>query len=171
MMMNQFYAFSLLGVSAALLNLYSPSAFADHGGCPCATGYPDDATIEITEPAQRAVILWNGHTELLLLATDVALTKGKERSAVEFIPLPSAPTSIRAESAETLKRVATWAAAKQIAVPHFMNSLEKGSLRGNPSFLKINQPSELAEALAHVCPFAPQFQSGVREIASRYLHR
>lgn len=49
----------------------------------------DPLKVSVFEPRQRAIILWNGEEEILLLSTD---QRASERSAVlEVIPLPSEP--------------------------------------------------------------------------------
>ncbi|MBX7244521.1 MAG: DUF2330 domain-containing protein [Candidatus Sumerlaeaceae bacterium] len=49
----------------------------------------DPLKVSVFEPKQRAIILWNGYEEVLLLSTDQRAT---QRSAVlEVIPLPSEP--------------------------------------------------------------------------------
>lgn len=164
-------AWNLLTFSVALLSLHSHTALADHGGCPCATGSPDDATIDIAEPAQRAVVLWNGQTEQLLLATDIALTVAREGSAVEFIPLPSKPSAVHAESTQVLDRVVEWATDRRIDVSHFASALPKGTLRHDPFPASITQPFQLAQQMIRVCAFTARFQSGVAGIAASYLQR
>jgi len=46
--------------------------------------------VDIEEPAQRAIIAYNGFRELLILQTDVKADR--ETKVVEFMPLPSKPT-------------------------------------------------------------------------------
>lgn len=52
---------------------------------------------EIYEPAQNAVIAWNGKEEILVLATD--LKASKPTKVLEVLPLPSEPVVTRGDSA------------------------------------------------------------------------
>jgi len=62
----------------------------------------DPLKVRVFEPAQRAIILWNGEEEILLLSTD---QKSTEKSAIlEVIPLPSEP-KVRLGSLETFEAV------------------------------------------------------------------
>ncbi|NQU41865.1 DUF2330 domain-containing protein, partial [bacterium] len=58
--------------------------------------------IRIFEPKQRAIILWNGIEEILLLSTDQRATKVS--AVLEVIPLPSEP-KVRLGSFETFEKM------------------------------------------------------------------
>ena len=49
----------------------------------------DNLPTEIFEPAQNAVIAWNGHEEILVLTTDLSATRPTK--VLEVLPLPSEP--------------------------------------------------------------------------------
>lgn len=72
-------------------------ARADHGGCPRYdnTPYerrtPQPSIISVSEPAQRAIILWNGQEEILFLSTDLSHSTSGVMS--EVIPFPSEPSA------------------------------------------------------------------------------
>jgi len=60
----------------------------------------DPLQVSVFEPQQRAIILWNGEEEILLLSTD---QRASERSAIlEVIPLPAEP-KVRLGSFETFE--------------------------------------------------------------------
>jgi DNA-binding MarR family transcriptional regulator len=66
-----------------ILTVLSPAISADRGMMPIV------GTVKIYEPGQKAIIGWNGNTELLILATDVY--GDSNTSVLEVIPLPSEP--------------------------------------------------------------------------------
>lgn len=78
----------------------------------------DPLKVSVFEPQQRAIILWNGEEQILLLSTDQRAT---EKSAVlEVIPLPSRPT-VR------LGSFATFEEAQRLAVNRRMWRFASGS--------------------------------------------
>ena len=60
---------------------------ADRGSIPW--GMEDNLPTEIFEPAQNAVIAWNGREEILVLTTDLSATRPTK--VLEVLPLPSEP--------------------------------------------------------------------------------
>lgn len=71
----------------------------------------DPLKVRVIEPGQRAIILWNGVEEILLLSTDQSAT---ENSAIlEVIPLPSEP-KVRLGSLETFEKIQKLIVAKQM---------------------------------------------------------
>ncbi len=76
----------------------------------------DPLDVTVFEPGQRALILWNGEEEILLLSTD---QRASERSAVlEVIPLPARP-SVRLGSFETFEKAQRLMVEKRMwAVAH-----------------------------------------------------
>jgi hypothetical protein len=68
---------------ALLLTTFAGSALADRGGIPPIN------TVTISEPAQRAIVAFNGKKEIIILQTDVRADR--ETPIVEFMPLPSLP--------------------------------------------------------------------------------
>lgn len=63
--------------------LLGPAALADRGAIVSV------GKVDLAEPAQRAIIVFDGAQELLILQTDVQADK--ETKVVEFMPLPSEP--------------------------------------------------------------------------------
>jgi hypothetical protein len=74
--------------------VFSSPSFADHGGCPCKSetvlrnqNHVAD-TLDVFEPAQRAIVIWDGETETIILSTDVRLAGASQSGLIaEFIPL------------------------------------------------------------------------------------
>ncbi len=60
----------------------------------------DPLKVSVFEPKQRALILWNGEEEILLLSTDQRATRAS--AVLEVIPLPAEP-QVRLGSFETFK--------------------------------------------------------------------
>lgn len=50
---------------------------------------PFKSRVKIFEPAQRAMIAWNGHEEVLILSTDMSASESTK--VLEVLPLPSEP--------------------------------------------------------------------------------
>jgi len=70
---------------------------ADRGMIPI---IPD---VSIHEPAQKAIIAWNGQEEILILSTDVTSTDNT--TVLEILPLPSNPMKIEEASLESFNVV------------------------------------------------------------------
>lgn len=93
----------------------------------------DPLKVSVFEPKQRAIILWNGKEQILLLSTDQRAT---EQSAIlEVIPLPSEP-SIKLGSFETFEK------AQRLVVKNRMwafasGSMSPGSVPKNENAAKI----------------------------------
>lgn len=66
--------------------LSAPPSYADKSHNPCSI------QPMMMEPHQRAIILWNGKTERLVLSTDLMQSFGGKH--IEWIPFPSAPTEV-----------------------------------------------------------------------------
>lgn len=83
---------TLLGCLCGLLwFLAATLATADHASCELTPDPIPPGTHLAHEPAQRAIILWNGREELLLLSTDLAYYA--TGTITEGIPLPAEPTA------------------------------------------------------------------------------
>jgi hypothetical protein len=95
-----FYALVNLDVSSAMANLGdSLSTSAETAGSVKKVDF-DPLQVVVFEPKQRAIILWNGQEEVLLLSTD---QRASQRSAIlEVIPLPAEP-KVRLGSFETFE--------------------------------------------------------------------
>lgn len=78
----------------------------------------DPMEVSVFEPQQRAIILWNGQEEILLLSTDQRATQ--RSSVLEVIPLPGRP-EVRLGSFETFMK------AQQLVVEKHMWKFASGS--------------------------------------------
>jgi hypothetical protein len=65
-------------------------AWADGGFMPLEKA---NANISIYEPAQRAILAWNGKTEVLILSVDAHSTAQRAK-ILQFVPLPAKPTKV-----------------------------------------------------------------------------
>src|SRR5581483_10044330 len=64
-----------------------------------------------TEPHQRAIVIWNGISERLILSTDLARQPSKPQPRLESLPLPTRPT-VSKRGLEIFTNLATLAASK-----------------------------------------------------------
>ncbi len=80
------------------LTLFTGTAFSDMGAI-----VPDE-TVDLTEPAQRAIIAHDGFSEILILSTD--FDTSSDTKVVRFIPFPS-KALIKEGSKETFKNLET----------------------------------------------------------------
>ena len=92
-----------LALTSLVLGLvfYQPQlGFADRGSIPWGNWNAQNMP-EIFEPAQNAIIAWNGKEEILLLSTD--LKASKPTKVLEVLPLPSEPIVTRGDIASFAK--------------------------------------------------------------------
>ncbi|HIJ74384.1 MAG TPA: DUF2330 domain-containing protein [Candidatus Hydrogenedentes bacterium] len=91
----------------------------------------DPLDVVVYEPGQRAIILWNGKRELLLLSTDIKTSE--DVSILEVIPLPAEPTVTLGdfETFEKMRALVTekqmWAVAAQGGVNDARPSVAKAA--------------------------------------------
>lgn len=154
---------------ALALVLFSAAAHADHGACPCIPPVSDGAQPEhrsIIEPRQRAIVLWNGRTERLILATDVAIPDVfNDAPVVEFIPLPSRP-SITAETEDVFNRF------EEVAgVAGFVSRRPSGAAPQDFGLTHLQSAGSLVAALSNRCSIATEDAGPVNSIGERYLQR
>lgn len=86
--------FTILVFLSVFISL--PLAYADQGMIPVSIG------VSVHEPGQKAIIVWNGREEILILSTDV--TSSQETLVLEILPLPSEP-EIEAASFQSFERI------------------------------------------------------------------
>ena len=89
--------FNRLTITALALGLVlcqMQPGFADRGSIPWGNWNTQNMP-EIFEPAQNAIIAWNGKEEILLLSTD--LKASKPTKVLEVLPLPSEPVVTRGD--------------------------------------------------------------------------
>lgn len=145
--MTGFKVFAVL--AAIAVSLFASSALADCGSIPFVAvvlspievianeatkdGSPelkiDPLKVSVFEPKQRAIILWNGTEEVLLLSTD---QKASEKTSVlEVIPLPSEPT-VRLSSFKVFE------AAQKLVVENRMWACAHGGAKAGAAALPAN---------------------------------
>ncbi len=83
----------LLGMSLFLVQ----NVWADRGMVPV------QPNVSVYEPGQKAIIAWNGTTEILILSTDIFA--GSVTKVVEILPLPSNPTKVELASVDSFSVV------------------------------------------------------------------
>jgi hypothetical protein len=90
----------IIGVLIAVFFILTDACIADRGGWHMST-----EPVTLTESGQRAIIGWDGQTEVLCLATDVSASK--ETKVIEFLPLPSEPNVVLGDrqAFETVEKV------------------------------------------------------------------
>lgn len=82
----------------------------------------DPLQVSVFEPKQRAIILWNGEEEVLLLSTDQAATRPSP--VLEVIPLPSEPKV-------ELGKFETFQAAQSLVIKKGMWTFAHGGARAD----------------------------------------
>jgi len=99
-----------------ILPLSLPLAHADRCILPT-------ADVDVYGPGQKAIIAWNGETELLILSTD--LYASADTKVLEVLPLPSEPSveKGRFESFEVVQRL-MMEKMPRVAVPSYKGGLE-----------------------------------------------
>jgi hypothetical protein len=86
---------AVLVVALGLMVAGAQSGFADRGSIPWGDWDLQNLP-EIYEPAQNAIVAWNGKEEILVLTTD--LRSSKPTKVLEVLPLPSEPVVTRGDS-------------------------------------------------------------------------
>ena len=100
-MIRMFFNGLAITVFALVLVFSQPQpGFADRGSIPWGNWDAQNMP-EIFEPAQNAIIAWNGKEEILLLSTD--LKASKPTKVLEVLPLPSEPIVTRGDVATFAK--------------------------------------------------------------------
>ena len=100
-MIRMFFNGLAITVFALVLVFSQPQpGFADRGSIPWGNWNAQNMP-EIFEPAQNAIIAWNGKEEILLLSTD--LKASKPTKVLEVLPLPSEPIVTRGDVATFAK--------------------------------------------------------------------
>jgi len=180
---NHFRIFIIANLLSIFLNL-PQTCYADRGGW-----YINTEPVTLKESGQKAIIGWDGETQVLCLATDVSASKNT--IVIEFLPLPSEPkvTLGNRESFDTVQRV--------LARRHVMFIKERGSLHGrgfkggfggepfiitfherlgahDVTVIKVNKPDEFAnwieekaKALAGTNISVPD---SLRKLIAKYLN-
>ncbi len=78
---------------------------------PCPNPPPVALVPSSIEPHQRAIVVWNGNTERLILSTDLANSPAKLQPRLESLPLPARPV-VNKGTLELFTNLAALAASK-----------------------------------------------------------
>jgi hypothetical protein len=160
------------------ISLTSPFCHADHGGVGCAA-VPQEPSNQtgsdvslIAEPAQRAVILWNGGAERLILSTDVALVSGSSTtdSLAEFIPLPGRPV-VAPMPIDVFGKLVKSASRVNVDLSALLPLKPLGSMPGTLDIEQIERPTALIDLLNRKCEIQRSYVEPTMEIVQRYLDR
>lgn len=175
---------SLISVLLVVFFILPDACFADKGGWHLST-----EPVTLTESGQRAIIGWDGQTQVLCLATDVS--SSKKTTVVEFLPLPSEPnvTLGKRESFEAVEKV-----LKRRDVSFFKEGKgfgkgDRGLLEGAEPFqitfhqrlgahditvVKVNRPDEFADWVQAKAKALTGGQvslpDSIRELIAKYLN-
>ena len=106
--MNSARLRTLTTFAVPLMVVFSTPSFADHGSCPCKSGAALEKAdaLNVFEPAQRAIVFWDGEKETIILSTDVRVAGISRPNLIsEFIPLPSRP-AVAGRPVEIFRRLA-----------------------------------------------------------------
>ncbi|RLI20944.1 hypothetical protein DRO54_05035 [Candidatus Bathyarchaeota archaeon] len=88
--------FVIVALFLLVIGAYFPLVHADRGMIPVV---PD---VSVYEPGQKAIIAWNGQTEIMILSTDVFASN--ETTVLEVLPLPSSP-EVEAASFDSFEEI------------------------------------------------------------------
>jgi hypothetical protein len=178
------YRLAALILLIALVNVPQP-CLADRGGWNIST-----EPVTLTESGQKAIIGWDGQTEVLCLATDVS--SSRQAIVIEFLPLPSEP-KVTLGSRETFDVVQKVLARRGVRFVKerggFFRGLGKaGGDSGEPftitfherlgahdvTVLKVNQPNEFANWVEEKAKALTQNQASIpdnlRKLIAKYLN-
>jgi len=159
-------AFFAIGAISAL----SAMAHADHGSCTCARSDLDGPPEKIFEPAQRAIIVWNGEVEQLILSTDIASSAPSAGKIAEFIPLPNKP-EVSSESPDIFERLVAIDPSSSTSWNALVPRNPIGKLIGEGPIKQLERSQELTVELGRLCRLHPAYIAPVRDIAERYRRR
>jgi hypothetical protein len=160
------------------------TCFADRGGWHLST-----EPVTLNESSQRAIIGWDGKTEVLCLATDVSASK--ETTVIEFLPLPSKPnvTLGNRESFEAVERVLARRDVRFFKKGARFGKGDRGPLEGAEPFqitfhqrlgahditvVKVNRPHEFAdwvqEKAKELTGGQASLPDSIRKLITKYLN-
>lgn len=174
----------IVGVLLVVLFILPEVCLADRGGWHVHT-----EAVTLKESGQRAIIGWDGQTEVLCLGTDVS--SSKKTTVIEFLPLPSEP-KVTLGSRETFEAVEKLLARKNIRFFKRKGRFGKG-LRGDAresepftitfhqrlgahdvTVVKVNRPDEFVDWIEEKARALTQNQAsvpgGLRKLIAKYLN-
>jgi hypothetical protein len=162
-------------LAVSLMAVFSSPSFADHGGCPCKSetvlrnqNHVAD-TLDVFEPAQRAIVIWDGETETIILSTDVRLAGASQSGLIaEFIPLPNRPT-VTVRPIEIFRRLADLDPENAADLLTFVPTHPAGALARMPTVSFVTQAEDLNRTLMQICSIDDAYRAPTEEIAKNYL--
>ena len=160
-----------------MLAVFLTPSFADHGSCPCKS----EATLrdsihvaeplDVFEPAQRAIIVWDGKIETIILSTDVHVVGASTSSLIaEFIPLHSQPT-VTVRSIEIFRGLADLNPQNAANFLTFVPTHPAGTLARMPTIGFVTQTGDLNNTLLRICSIDDAYRASTEQIAQHYLER
>lgn len=155
---------------AALFSLTPCISHADHQLCPCIWEATEISQVGTTEPVQRAIIVWNGEIEQLILSTDIASLSPSTRENVESIPLPSKPT-VSNESIDIFERLIIVGPASAADWKALVPRSPIGKLLGAGEVKQIETAQGLIVALGRLCQMDSSYIAPMSHIVESYRHR
>ena len=180
------YLFVLtVAVCFSLFVIPPESSYADRGGW-----YVSTEPVILTESGQRAIIGWDGQTEILCLATDVS--SSRQTTVIEFLPLPSEPkvTLGNRESFDAVQKVLRRRGVEFIKERGRVDGMRgKAGPQGEPfiitfherlgahdiTVVKVNQPAEFADWVEEKAKALTQNQASlpesIRSLIQKYLNQ
>ncbi len=160
------------------------ACLADRGGWHLST-----EPVTLTESSQRAIIGWDGQTQVLCLATDVS--SSKETTVIEFLPLPSEPnvTLGNRESFEAVEKVLAEQFVRFVKRRKSLDLMKRASEGGGEPFritfherlgahdmtvVKVNRPDEFADWVQEKAKALTGGQASlpdsIRKLITKYLN-
>jgi len=175
----------IIAVFLSLFIIQPKPCYADRGGW-----YVSTEPVILKESGQKAIIGWNGQTEVLCLATDVS--SSHDTTVIEFLPLPSEP-KVTLGSRETFDVVQKVLARRGVMFVKegggLFRGLGKAGGDGGEPFtitfherlgahdiivLKVNQADEFANWLEEKAKAITQNQASIpdnlRKLIAKYLN-
>jgi hypothetical protein len=145
--------------------------------------------VTLTESGQRAIIGWDGQTQVLCLATDVSASK--ETTVIEFLPLPSKPnvTLGNREAFEAVEKVLSRRDVRFFKKGVRFGKGDRGLSEGTEPFqitfhqrlgahditiVKVNRPDEFADWVQEKAKTLTEGQvslpDSIRKLIAKYLN-
>lgn len=119
-----------------MLCLLGVASAASGDGAVVSLRVPAQLDVSVYEPGQKALIGWNGTTEVLILSTDVAAQE--QTKALQIVPLPSEP-KVSAASFDAFaaaeRAMRRHAPSFYVAVDHDGQAESAGGPEGSPTIL------------------------------------
>ena len=173
---------SIIVVLLAFFFILPGACLADKGGWHLST-----EPVTLTESGQRAIIGWDGQTQVLCLGTDVS--SSSKTTVIEFLPLPSKPNVTLGnresfEAAEKLlarrgvklqmPRILTLGLGKSAESEPFRITFHERLGAHDVTVVKVNDPNEFADWVQEKAKALTGGQvslpDSIRELIAKYLN-